>query len=562
MDCIHENFLKEFNIEKKIKKWEKQYKNKKIVLYGCGLLFSKINELYNLKNLNIVAVCDTKFETNNPKSYLNYKTIKPSDLKSFDYDVLIFTVFDYLICLNNLNTFDLIDEKKEYRHLKELTFKEKCFNFIKKINIAIRYYIESKNIFKTIKYIFSCNYTEYNSKLNYIKVLKRLKNKEKIKIIFIVESNQKWIWQSVYDEFKKDNKFELLLVSLPLQSKLGVTIYPQQEDIDFFSKLKMPIIDGYDYNEKKCIDIEKLGADIIFYTHPWFVNDNGIPPSIISKFALTCAISYGFNVVESNLWGTTTPTIFCSNLWTMFAESKFHKPFYENATNLKHKDILLVTGYPKMDAYKLPINQSFEKLWKQSEGIRKPRIIYAPHHSIERNEGFCASNFAEHATFFLDFIKKHQEYDFLLKPHPLLKSKCISTGFMNENEYNEYINEWKSQPNANVYEHGNYYDIFKTSDLLITDCSSFLGEYFVSGKPIIFLQNKKRIPFNKLGKKLISAMYKIENIQEINNILQNIFSNNNDYMKFKREKLIKTCFITPQNTIANYIVKYIKNKIK
>lgn len=47
----------------------------------------------------------------------------------------------------------------------------------------------------------------------------------------------------------------------------------------------MPIIDGYDYKNEICIDLKELGADIIFYTHPWFVDVHKIPPSITSEFA-------------------------------------------------------------------------------------------------------------------------------------------------------------------------------------------------------------------------------------------------------------------------------------
>lgn len=562
MSSVYDNYLKEHNFSLRLEQWAKQYKNKKVILYGCGLLFDKIVELYDIKNkLNIVAVCDVKYEKNKPDTYLGFKTIKPSDLSKTDYDVLIFTVFDHLTCLNYLNTFDFFHENKEFRYINEMALKGKFISFILKAKTAAKYLAFTKNPFKTAKYFFSCNNIEFNSKLNYQKVLKRLrKKKDKIKVIFIVESNQKWGWQSVYDELKKDSRFELLLVTLPLTTRFKDKIYPQKEDIEFFSQRNMPIIDGYDYKNEICIDLKELGADIIFYTHPWFVDVHKIPPSITSEFALTCAVSYGFNLVESKCWGTTTPRNFCSNLWTMFAESKWHKPFYENGTNLKNKDILFVTGYPKMDAYNLPVNPEFEKIWKD-ENHTKPRIIYAPHHSIERDGGFGMSNFVEQAQFFLDFAKNHPQYEFLIKPHPVLKSKCEATGFMTGEEYENYIEQWRELPNWNAYTLGNYYDVFKTSDILITDSSSFLGEYFVSGKPIVLLESKSRMPFNDFGLELRKGMYKPQEVEEIENILEEIFEHGNDSLKETRDRIIKKQFVLPEGGVAKRITDYIKKQL-
>lgn len=566
MTNVYSTFLIKNKFQTKLDLWEKKYKNKKIVLYGCGLLFDEIVNSYKIKDkLNVVAVCDVKYESEKPDTYLGFSTIKPSELKSFDYDVLIFTVFDHLTCLNYLNSFDFFDENKKYHYIAEISLSTRLTTFIKKIKLAQKYFKESFRFDRAIKYIFSCSYVEYCSKYNYLKVLKRIqdkvKNNEKIKIIFIVESNQKWGWQSVYEEFANDDRFELLLVALPLTTRYKERIYPQKEDIAFFSRLNMPIIDGFDYEKDVAKDLRELKPDVVFYTHPWFVEVNKIPPTLVSEYALTCAISYGFNVAESRVWGTTTPRNFCGNLWTMFAESVWHKSFYETGTKLKNKDILYITGYPKMDAYKEPIADGFEQIWKDATHSR-PRIIYAPHHSLEKEGGLCASNFVEHSKFFLEFAKSHPEYEFIIKPHPLLKSKCVSTGFMTEDEYEDYIEQWRSLENGNAYTSGNYYDLFKTSDLLITDCFSFLGEYFVSQKPIVLLKTQERSAFNAFGENLTRGMYIPQTIEETETLLTDILVNKNDYLKEKRLDILDKNFFIPQNGVGKYIVDYIKNQIK
>ena len=172
------------------------------------------------------------------------------------------------------------------------------------------------------------------------------------------------------------------------------------------------------------------------------------------------------------------------------------------------------------------------------------------------------SNFVEQAQFFLDFAKNHPQYEFLIKPHPVLKSKCEATGFMTGEEYENYIEQWRELPNGNAYTLGNYYDVFKTSDILITDSSSFLGEYFVSGKPIVLLESKSRMPFNDFGLELRKGMYKPQKVEEIENILEEIFEHGNDSLKETRDKIIKKQFVLPEGGVAKRITDYLKKELR
>jgi len=48
---------------------------------------------------------------------------------------------------------------------------------------------------------------------------------------------------------------------------------------------------------------------------------------------------------------------------------------------------------------------------------------------------------------------------------------------MTLNEVESYYAEWHNLSNGFVYDEGDYFNIFKSSDALITDCGSFLAEY-------------------------------------------------------------------------------------
>ena len=121
--------LKKYNAQEKIDKLVKKYKNRKVVLYGAGQFAEALFENYDLSKLNIVAICDKKFEDESKKSFYNLKCISPDELGNYDCDLILIANFDY-------NKFaNIIDEvlyrtqnaSIEIRPLIRLTFKDLFF---------------------------------------------------------------------------------------------------------------------------------------------------------------------------------------------------------------------------------------------------------------------------------------------------------------------------------------------------------------------------------------------------------------------------------------------------
>ena len=391
-------------------------------------------------------------------------------------------------------------------------------------------------------------------------VIKKLrKNKEKkLRVAFLCEENPKWGYQSIYDEMKKDENFEVLpIINLPIITNRRQE-FLQKKNIEFFSSFNMDSIDGYDYEKNLYKPLEEFMPDIVFYQQPWYMIRSQLP-EVVSKYALTCIISYGFTSINTESWGSDAVRKNSGNLWKMFAESEYHNKFYQKAAELKHKDIMVTKGYPKLDNYKLPVEPKFEKLWKDSDKAEKHRIIWAPHHSIDKY-GYAMSNFKEQYLYFLELAKKHPEYSFVVKPHPSLRFQCISESFLTAEEYDSYINEWNSLDNSTVYTDGNYFDIFKTSDVLITDSSSFLAEYFYSGKPIIFFESPTRAGFNKFGLNIKKGFYTLKKTEETENMLEELLIKNNDTLKDLRKKIINKEFYYPKCGVGKNIVDYIKKE--
>jgi len=556
----YKNQLQEISFDKKLKYLAKKYKNKKILIYGNGILFDAICKNYNIKDcLDIVAISDIRYEKQEIKEYLNFKTVKPKEIINTEAQVILIATINpkemkKFLLKNNLAPKNAIIEP----FIQELP-KEKFEKFKLKLALLKEYFLLTKNILKSSKYLFSLNEIEIQTKINYQKVINKLKKeKRKIKVAFLCEENAKWGYQSVYDELIKDENFEVLpIINLPILTYVRQEL-TQENNKKFFDSFNMDSIDGFDYEKNEYKSLKDFQPDIVFYQQPWYMI-NSQHPKEVSKYALCAIVSYGLTSIDVDSWGSQSIKERMGNIWKMFCESNYHNKFYQKASLLKNKDITTTTGYPKLDSYQEKIDSRFEKLWKDKNHTH-PRIIWAPHHSIE-NYGFQMSNFKEHYQFFLNFAKSHKEYRFIFKPHPVLRHKCISEKFMSEIEFDNYINEWNELENASVYNEGNYFDIFKSSDVLITDSSSFLAEYFYSTKPIIFLDNKNRAGFNEFGKKIKKYFYIPKDLSEIESLLNKLLIQKIDPMLNKRIKLANNIYYYPKLGIGKRIVDYIKKEL-
>lgn len=85
----YKKYLKERHFDKTLQKLEKLYQDKKIVIYGTGMLFEAITQHYDLSKLNIIAISDRKYATTKPNKYLGFDTVAPDDIKDLNPDVVL-----------------------------------------------------------------------------------------------------------------------------------------------------------------------------------------------------------------------------------------------------------------------------------------------------------------------------------------------------------------------------------------------------------------------------------------------------------------------------------------
>ena len=375
-------------------------------------------------------------------------------------------------------------------------------------------------------------------RFNYIKKLKSLRNSNKvIKVLFYVSENSKWTYQSLYEEFEKDEKFEpLVVVGVLIDVHRGRDNTRNNLEInyDFFKSRGMNV--DYAYKEGNYIDLKVFNPDIIFYEQPW-----GLPkiykPTNTSKYALTCYCSYAFDVVESS---DHYKENFQAFLWKNFLVSEISKERYAKYDSYSKKNCV-VTGYPKLDVYFELKECNDVKYWKDSEKIK---IIYAPHHSFT---GLKMATFKENGQLILNLAKNHPETTWIFKPHPQLKHALYQNNIMASEEIEAYFSEWEKI--GNVCMTGGYFDIFKSSDMMITDCGSFLAEYLPTEKPLIRPVNPETVELNLHAQKIVEGYYNTYSNDELIKIFNQLLSGEDEKLEHIRNILAEALDFNEKSSV-------------
>ncbi len=386
---------------------------------------------------------------------------------------------------------------------------------------------------------------------DYLKLCKTLNNKyskRPIKIIFLNSEISKWSYQSLYEELSKNPKFQaeiILTVKKPLlKHKYDFLDFKKslEESYDYFKNKGMNVSYGFDFDKRKYISLKTFNPDIIFYEQSGHV-DKSQNIYATSKFALSFYCSYGSSTTNGK---NEYDLGFLNKVFRYYIDNPTTKKFLQ--THGFKDEQVVVSGSLKLDAYKKDIDFG-NQIWKTD----KKRIIWAPHFSFYKGSVLGFGTFDWNYKFFFDYIKNHPEIEFIIKPHPDLKRQIIRTHFMTQEEMTNYFDELEKMENVQIFEGTDYFDMFRCSDLLITDCNSFLSEYLQTEKPVIHLLNKDSVGFNEYGQKIISGYYNARNTDEINVLIDKLLIKNDDNLLDTRKNIIENVLVHQKVSVANFI---------
>lgn len=388
----------------------------------------------------------------------------------------------------------------------------KCIKFLVKFQNLDN--LDKKNAWKDL-------FTEYQKKRNLVLEKLRREKKRKIRVCFLVTDNDKWNAQPLYEAMEKSEDFYPFIVVTRMRNLTGKSSL--RYNIEFFESCCKNVKVGFDEQTNCGIDIKSFKPDIVFYQQPWDVYENQSPVHVLDD-ALSYYFPYAIGCVCMTLQRHINEFYLVLQKHFVFSEEDRQKcvdvcEYLDSNTT--------IAGHPKLDVYANYEERNFQKKY----------VIYAPHHSFYEDSILCYATFDWSGKYVLEWAKSHPELNWVFKPHPLLKQALLYYGHMTADEIEKYYQDWDDL--GIYYNDGNYFDLFKNSRCLITDCGSFLTEYFPTKNPVIHLRNPKGKDYSADNKKIMQTYYDVWNIQQLRSVLDEVLLNGKDIKRKERVSLLK-----------------------
>lgn len=378
----------------------------------------------------------------------------------------------------------------------------------------------------------------------------------KIKCVFIVHAIESWDCQmDIWKKMLSDSRFKPIVISVdrhfPGDDGFG------HEDITSseLDKLGIPHLrfGGEVANDALNLLIS-MEPDIIFRQSQW---DDDYPEAFRTKnliFTRLCSVPYGMSTVgefrkgenpSSNISDKSYNTEWHRLCWRVFCENNITKRNFLHFNNL-NPEKFVVSGYPKFDLL-LHASKNLGT-WPIECSKNNFRVIWAPHYSVGI-KGLGFGTFDKNYNDFLSLAKNNPEIDFVLKPHPALFNQVISENKISKNELDNFISEWLDLDNC-ALSFGRYAELFAASDLMITDGISFLTEYQIFNKPIIYIDSGHHVKMNFIGDKSIAACHKLNMFDDVCKAIFYYKEGGEWHYGKQREELISILFPRKENSAS------------
>lgn len=380
-----------------------------------------------------------------------------------------------------------------------------------------------------------------------------------IHVVFVCHRPQIWgALESVCDALLKDPDFRVTIVTVPNKKqlpKLGLSheIYESEGADEYFSARYNCAVSGYDADTGEWLDLYSLKPDYVFFQTPYNICRPALYQSdVVSTYARLCYVHYGMPFMAGQIADDTTPADFFKDLTYHFVEFPEMEAYYSQRAKefgYERNYHQILSGYPKLDAASAP--QERTGGWAYTAGEKKFRILWTPRWNV--GEGNCT--FVEYKDKLLALAEKDPRIELLFRPHPQAFKEYVASGVMTEQEADAYLQRYESCPNAGIDRSGDYLDNFYTADLLISDESSIIPEFFLTGKPIVMTSHETH--FNSFAKKLENGFYQADNWNDIEKIVDSLINGQDEKLELRRS-IIEKEFYLPEKGAGYEIVQFLK----
>jgi hypothetical protein len=355
--------------------------------------------------------------------------------------------------------------------------------------------------------------------------------------VFLVHNISTWdALHGIYEEMSKSSDFLPIVITIPFN--FGKGRFDGEDDTHIaFDEMNIPHIRfNFDDHREGLALLKALQPDIMFRQAPW---DPDIPPAYSVKelsFTKLIYTDYGLGILKDRKGAITYDydQELHQKAWMLLCANEDQKEIYQTHTHHQGKRAV-VTGYPKFD--QLMQRGREQSIWPIERSQRAFRLVWAPHHSV-RPEWLGFGTFNLVYEEILQWAADNPDVEIVLKPHPML-FESRAHGMLSPAQIDEFIAAWEALPNTSLQTGGDYAPLLSASDAMLTDGVSFLAEYQLFGKPLIFLDSGQHVDFNLIGEYIMKGAYGVRTAGEAIDLIARLRSGTSDPLKPQRDETVR-----------------------
>ena len=319
-------------------------------------------------------------------------------------------------------------------------------------------------------------------KRNRAKPKTRLAAGQKLRVLFIIQYPEMWNSEkSLVDELLAHPSFEPILLCVPKYSRQktgGAHFSEQNAAYDFLAAAGYEPINAFDGN---WVSLKALDPDYIFVQRPYTVE---LPPPYsfrrLLKQASLCYIPYSGRMTRGVHIGIEFNKDFLRAFSVCFADCQDSFNFVNNWVSghgLSGLKRVYEVGFPRFDLLKA---LSSEPAADKS----KSRFLWLPRWSLSDYND--KSHFLDYIEPMLSYFAEHPDFELVIRPHPLMFANFVRLGAMTEEQVETLKSRIDRLPNVAFDPDPDYLNSFQKTDILISDSTSLLLEFFPTRKPVVF----------------------------------------------------------------------------
>lgn len=402
-------------------------------------------------------------------------------------------------------------------------FPQKDFNIIKRITYKPRYAIKKMQARK-----YFCTLNKHKSQI------------ESIKVGFLVQVPEIWDKQApVFEAMTKDSRFEPYLIIIPSSEFGSFKISGYGKELKYFEGLYDTKYIIKAYADNKWLDLKQLNLSYVFYPRCWeiYIPEQYHTNEMI-KHIKTCYIPYAVAGLNDGYYYYRSS--FFTYLYMSFCTTKAQESFYPEIKNR----IVSYLGAPALEIFS-------NKLDNYDKKHTFYNVLWTPRWTTDKT--FGGSTFLAYMNKILLLPKKYSAINLTLRPHPLAFEKALQDGILSSNDIEKY-KLTVVETGAKFDENKLVEDTLLSTDILITDYSSIIIEYFLTGKPIIYCGDIN-VDFEEIYCKMVKTFYVATSWEDVERYVDDLICGID--VKAEERKAIASSLVEESRGATNRILQCI-----